>query len=100
MSCVWPRAARTTSIARTRRNVRAVANWANGVVALFQTQKPGDIRNNVDIELTRPAIVRGQVLNRCGKPVMHREVRATPADRREDWFTTLRRSATRTVDSS
>ncbi len=54
-------------------------NWANGVTPPFRT-KPGEIVENKDISLTRPATVRGLVVDFEGKPLARREVRATGSD--------------------
>src|SRR6185312_10277755 len=49
--------------------------WANGVLSPFRT-KPGQVIENVELQLTRPATVRGRVTDASGKPVAGREVRA------------------------
>ncbi len=60
-------------------------NWANGVLPPFRT-KPGEVRENVDISLTRPATVKGRVVGADGKPVANREVRASAADKLENRY--------------
>ena len=42
--------------------------WANGVLAPISTT-PGQEINGVELKLTRPATVRGRVVDRRGKPV-------------------------------
>jgi beta-lactamase regulating signal transducer with metallopeptidase domain/protocatechuate 3,4-dioxygenase beta subunit len=59
--------------------------WANGVMPPIQTT-PGQEINNVTISLTRPAIVRGKVLDAQGRPVAGREVRASAADKMENRY--------------
>jgi protocatechuate 3,4-dioxygenase beta subunit len=58
--------------------------WANGVQRPF-TAKPGE-RRAVGLLLTRPARVRGRVVDRNGDPVAGREVRASAADRLENRY--------------
>ena len=52
--------------------------WANGVLPPIHT-KPGQELKDITIKLTRPAIVRGKVVDADGKPVANREVRRPPA---------------------
>jgi beta-lactamase regulating signal transducer with metallopeptidase domain len=59
--------------------------WANGVLPPIQTT-PGEEINDVTLTLTRPATVRGKVLNAAGKPVAHRQVRAHAADKLENRY--------------
>lgn len=59
--------------------------WANGVIDPFKTT-PGDVREDVDIHLTRPAVVRGRVVDSAGKPVVGRQVRASAGDYRENRY--------------
>jgi protocatechuate 3,4-dioxygenase beta subunit len=59
--------------------------WANGVLPSFST-KPGQVIENVELQLTRPATVRGRVTDANGKPVAGREVRASAADRLENRY--------------
>jgi RNA polymerase sigma factor (sigma-70 family) len=59
--------------------------WANGVLAPIQT-KPGQEIKDVKITLTRPATVRGRVLDKRGKPIAYCEVRAHAADKRENRY--------------
>jgi protocatechuate 3,4-dioxygenase beta subunit len=59
--------------------------WANGVLPPFRT-KPGQVIENVELQLTRPATVRGRVTDVNGKPVAGREVRASAADRWENRY--------------
>ena len=58
--------------------------WANGVHRPFRT-KPGE-RGEAVLSLTRPARVRGRVVDAAGKPVAGREVRASAADRLENRY--------------
>jgi protocatechuate 3,4-dioxygenase beta subunit len=60
-------------------------SWANGVLPPFRT-KPGQVIENVELQLTRPATVRGRLTDANGKPVGGREVRASAADRRENRY--------------
>jgi beta-lactamase regulating signal transducer with metallopeptidase domain len=50
-------------------------NWANGVMETITTQ-PGDVLEDIKLQLRRPCEVRGQALDEQGKPVVNREVRA------------------------
>jgi protocatechuate 3,4-dioxygenase beta subunit len=59
--------------------------WANGVSGLLMTE-PGMKMDDLDIRLTRPATVRGRVLDRQGKPVARREVRASAVDKLENRY--------------
>ena len=59
--------------------------WGNGILAPFQT-KPGEVMENVTLSLTRPATVRGRVVNDAGQPVAGREVRASAADKMENRY--------------
>ena len=59
--------------------------WANGVLPPIQTT-PGQEIANVTISLTRPATVRGKVVDAQGKPVARREVRASAADKKENRY--------------
>ena len=59
--------------------------WANGVLPPMRT-KPGEALREVEIRLTRPATVRGRVVDAQGRPVARREVRASAADRRENRY--------------
>lgn len=47
--------------------------WANGISKTFKSD-PGDVLNNFDLQLTKPAVVKGVVVLN-GKPVADREVR-------------------------
>jgi protocatechuate 3,4-dioxygenase beta subunit len=60
-------------------------HWANGVADPFRT-KPGQVIDNVELRLNKPAIVRGRVVDEDGKPVPDREVRAQAADRLENRY--------------
>jgi hypothetical protein len=60
-------------------------NWANGVNKPFRT-RPGEILEGVDLSLTRPATVRGRVVDTDGKPVAGRQVRASAADALENRY--------------
>jgi len=59
--------------------------WANGVSPLLMTE-PGMKLDDFDIRLTRPATVRGRVLDPQGNPVAQREVRASPVDKLENRY--------------
>jgi RNA polymerase sigma factor (sigma-70 family) len=59
--------------------------WANGVLDPVLTF-PGQELKDVTLTLTRPATVRGRVVDKRGKPVAHREVRAHAADKRENRY--------------
>ncbi|MGC8642315.1 MAG: carboxypeptidase regulatory-like domain-containing protein [Isosphaeraceae bacterium] len=59
--------------------------WANGVLPPFHT-KPGEKRQNVEIKLTRPATVKGRVIDTAGHPIARREVRASAGDRLENRY--------------
>ncbi len=60
-------------------------HWANGVTAPFRTA-PGQEIKNVTLMLTRPATVRGEVVDTQGKPAAHREVRAHATDKLENRY--------------
>ncbi len=55
--------------------------WANGIGELLQT-KPGDVIENVKLQLSRPCIVRGRVQDANGKPVAKHRVQAQASDKR------------------
>ena len=57
--------------------------WANGVSAPISTT-PGQSIDSVELRLTRPATVRGRVVDEQGKPVARVEVRAQATDGREN----------------
>jgi protocatechuate 3,4-dioxygenase beta subunit len=59
--------------------------WANGVLPPMRTEPGGAVRD-VEIKLSRPAIVRGRVTGPDGRPVVRREVRASAADRMENRY--------------
>jgi protocatechuate 3,4-dioxygenase beta subunit len=59
--------------------------WANGVLPPIKTT-PGQAIDSVTLSLTRPAVVRGKVVDEKGKPVAGREVRAHAADRLENRY--------------
>jgi hypothetical protein len=59
--------------------------WANGVLPPFQT-KPGQDITDVKLTLTKPARVKGKVVDGQGRPVANREVRAHAADKRENRY--------------
>jgi protocatechuate 3,4-dioxygenase beta subunit len=59
--------------------------WANGVLPPFRTT-PGQEINDVTLTLSRPAAVRGKVVDAQGKPVAQREVRAHAADKLENRY--------------
>ncbi len=53
--------------------------WANGVGPTIQTV-PGQVVADAEIRLTRPAAVRGKVIDGDGRPIADRKVRARGAD--------------------
>ena len=57
--------------------------WANGTGPKMRTT-PGQIIDGVELKLTRPATIRGRVVDAAGKPVARVEVTATPADNSEN----------------
>jgi protocatechuate 3,4-dioxygenase beta subunit len=59
--------------------------WANGVLPPIQTT-PGQEIKDVVIRLTRPATVRGRVVDANKRPVAGRAVRASAADKRENRY--------------
>jgi protocatechuate 3,4-dioxygenase beta subunit len=59
--------------------------WANGVLPPIKTT-PGQVIDNVTLSLTRPAVVRGKVVDEKGKPVAGREVRSHAADLLENRY--------------
>jgi hypothetical protein len=59
--------------------------WANGVGPPIQTV-PGMELKDITLTLTKPATVRGKVLDLQGKPVSHREVRAHAVDKLENRY--------------
>ena len=50
--------------------------WANGVGELLQT-KPGDVIEDVQLELSVPCVIKGRVLDGQGKPVANHQVRTS-----------------------
>jgi hypothetical protein len=60
-------------------------DWANGVLPPIQTV-PGMEIKDVTLTMTKPATVRGKVVDAAGKPVAHREVRAHAADKLENRY--------------
>lgn len=60
-------------------------NWANGVSKTIVT-KPGEVLEDFDMTLSRPAGVRGRVLDPNGDPVANREVRASAEDTLENRY--------------
>ncbi len=58
--------------------------WANGVTDPLETQ-PGE-KHEINIQLTRPAVVRGKVIADGGREVAGREVRAHAKDLRENRY--------------
>lgn len=54
--------------------------WANGVAEPIRTT-PGEQIDGVVLRLTVPATVRGKVIDKSGKPVADREVRASASDK-------------------
>jgi hypothetical protein len=59
--------------------------WANGILPPFAT-KPGEEIRGVELKLTRPATVRGRVLDQSGQPVANQWVRAAAADLQENRY--------------
>ena len=59
--------------------------WANGVLPPITTV-PGQEIDDVELKLTRPATVRGKVVDAAGKPVPFCEVRAHSADKIENRY--------------
>jgi protocatechuate 3,4-dioxygenase beta subunit len=59
--------------------------WANGVLPPIRTT-PGQEIKDVTLTLTRPATVRGKVVDTRGKPVAYRQVRAHAADKLENRY--------------
>jgi protocatechuate 3,4-dioxygenase beta subunit len=59
--------------------------WANGVLPSFRTT-PGQKVDGVTLALTRPAVVRGQLLDADGHPVAGREVRTVASDLLENRY--------------
>jgi hypothetical protein len=59
--------------------------WANGVLPPFQTT-PGQEIKDVTLTLTRPATVRGKVVDAAGKPIAFHQVRAHAADKLENRY--------------
>jgi hypothetical protein len=60
-------------------------HWANGVLPPIQTT-PGQQIKEVTLSLTKPATVRGKVVDAQGKPVAYREVRAHAAEKLENRY--------------
>ncbi len=59
--------------------------WANGIGELMQT-KPGDVVENMKLQLSKPCVVRGRVEDANGQPVAKHRVRAQSADKRESRY--------------
>lgn len=60
-------------------------HWGNGVLPPFAT-KPGEETTGVELKLTKPATVRGRVLDMNGQPIPNRQVRASAADLLENRY--------------
>ncbi|WP_435020893.1 M56 family metallopeptidase [Tundrisphaera sp. TA3] len=58
-------------------------DWADGLVPPFRTE-PGQVIEGMTIRLTRPATVRGRVVERGGSPVAGRQIFAIPDDLRKN----------------
>jgi hypothetical protein len=56
--------------------------WANGVHHPFRTKQGQQLA--LVLMLTRPARVRGRVIDKNGKPVAGRDVRASASDKLEN----------------
>jgi beta-lactamase regulating signal transducer with metallopeptidase domain/protocatechuate 3,4-dioxygenase beta subunit len=59
--------------------------WANGVGDVLHT-RPAEELTGIELELTRPGIVRGKVLDGDGKPVPKHRVRTQAADKLENRY--------------
>lgn len=59
--------------------------WANGVSATMRTT-PGQVIENFELRLTRPATVTGRVVDAEGRPVAGCDVRASAGDRMENRY--------------
>ncbi len=59
--------------------------WANAVLPPISTT-PGQQIDGVDLQLTRPATVRGKVVDPQGNPIAHRQVRASSVDKLENRY--------------
>ena len=59
--------------------------WANGVLPPIQT-KPGDELTGVETRLTRPAVVRGKVVDEQGQPLAGFKISADPVDKLENRY--------------
>jgi protocatechuate 3,4-dioxygenase beta subunit len=57
--------------------------WANGVLPSFQT-KPGDAIEGLEIHLTRPATLRGRIVNQLGVGMQGSRVYVSALDRLDD----------------
>jgi protocatechuate 3,4-dioxygenase beta subunit len=60
-------------------------NWANGVLEPIQTN-PGDVIENITINLTQPAVVKGTVVDNDGNPMPNHQVRAYSFDKLENRY--------------
>ena len=59
--------------------------WANGVGDVIHT-RPGEKLTGIELQLTRPGIVRGKVVDADGKPVSKHRVRTHAADKLENRY--------------
>jgi protocatechuate 3,4-dioxygenase beta subunit len=59
--------------------------WANGAAAPMTTQ-PGDVKEGVVLQLQRPCIMRGKVVDDQGSPIVDREVRACAFDKNDNRY--------------
>jgi protocatechuate 3,4-dioxygenase beta subunit len=59
--------------------------WANGVGDVLHT-RPGEELEGIELQLTRPAIVRGKVVDADDKPVPKHRVRTHAADKLENRY--------------
>ncbi len=64
---------------------RETRTWANGVGDPGRTV-PGQVIEGVTLRLTRPATVRGRVVDEAGRPVAAREVSAAGTDMRDNRY--------------
>ena len=60
-------------------------NWANGVGEVLTT-RPGQELADVALQLTRPGVVRGKVVDGDGRPMAKHRVRTEPTDNLENRY--------------
>ena len=66
-------------------NLDKTRAWSNGVGEPFRTV-PGQVIAGVTLRLTRPATVRGRVVDEAGRPVANREVFTNATDERDNRY--------------